>query len=197
MKILRTSGTVKLANRSTASLLGECKLTITIDDRTFHNVLFYVLSPLAADVIIGTDIMERFKSVTFHFGGKQAAIHSNAVSHLEEYPAIFKFLTPDCHPIAVKSRSYSKSDKQFFEKEVQRLLSLNKIHKSKSPWRAQPLRVKKNNHSDDDKDRMVIDYSMTINKFTLLDAFPLPKVSDIVNAVAKFNVLSTCGLSEL
>ena len=116
-------------------------MTISIDNETIHNVHFYVLSTLAADIIIGTDIMKRFKCVTFHFGGEQAAIHSNAVS--QEYPAIFKFLTTDCHPIAVKSRSYSKSDKIFFQKEVQRLMNNSKIQKSKSPWRAQPLCDKK------------------------------------------------------
>ena len=39
---------------------------------------------------------------------------------------------------------------------------------SQSPWRAQILVVSPENH----KKRLVVDYSQTINRFTLLDAYP-------------------------
>ena len=41
---------------------------------------------------------------------------------------------------------------------------------------------------------MVIDYSQTINKFTLLDAFPLPRIDDLVNEMAQYRVFSTVDL---
>ena len=41
---------------------------------------------------------------------------------------------------------------------------------------------------------MVVDYSQTINRFTLLDAFPLPRISDQVNAIAQYRVFSTIDL---
>ena len=44
------------------------------------------------------------------------------------------------------------------------------IEPSVSPWRAQVLVTSSENH----KRRMVIDYSDAINKFTELDAYPMP-----------------------
>ncbi len=41
---------------------------------------------------------------------------------------------------------------------------------------------------------MVIDSSQTINKFTQLDAFPLPRIEGIVNNVAQYKVFSTTDL---
>lgn len=43
---------------------------------------------------------------------------------------------------------------------------------------------------------MVIDYSQTINRFTLLDAFPLPRISDLVNDIAQYRVYSTIDLQS-
>ena len=44
------------------------------------------------------------------------------------------------------------------------------------------------------KKRMVIDYSQTINRFTLLDAYPLPRIDDTINAIAQYQVFSTNDL---
>jgi len=41
---------------------------------------------------------------------------------------------------------------------------------------------------------MVIDYSQMINRFTLLDAFPLPRINDLVNNIAQYRVYSTIDL---
>ena len=54
------------------------------------------------------------------------------------------------------------------------------------------------------KKRLVIDYSQTINKFTLLDAFPLPRINDLIKditqnrflALLTSEVLTTRFLSE-
>lgn len=43
------------------------------------------------------------------------------------------------------------------------------------------------------KKRLAIDYSQTINRFTLVDAFPLPRISDMVK-IAQYRVLSTIDL---
>ena len=44
------------------------------------------------------------------------------------------------------------------------------------------------------KKRLAIDYSQTINRFTLLDAFPLPRINDLVNDIAQYRVFSTTDL---
>ena len=111
LDIHSTMGSVKLADGSSKTLHGECIVSIKLEDERIDNVRLFVLPTLAADVIVGTDVMELFQCVSFHFGGKQPTLHSNAVSNLVQgYPVIFKHLTEDCHPIAVKSRSYSKQD---------------------------------------------------------------------------------------
>ena len=43
---------------------------------------------------------------------------------------------------------------------------------------------------------MVIDYSRTINRFTQLDAYPLPRMQDVVQNVAQYNVYSTLDLKS-
>ena len=41
---------------------------------------------------------------------------------------------------------------------------------------------------------MVVDYSETINKYTQLDAYPLPKIEEMVNKIAQYKVFSTIDL---
>ena len=43
---------------------------------------------------------------------------------------------------------------------------------------------------------MVIDYSRTINMFTLLDAYPLPRIDDQVNQIARGKIFSTLDLKS-
>ena len=54
----------------------------------------------------------------------------------------FANLTPDCHPIATKSRRYSQEDFEFIDKEVKRLLKEGIIGPSRSPWGAQVVVAK-------------------------------------------------------
>ena len=79
---------------------------------------------------------------------------------------IFKNLDPGVKPIATKSRRFHAEDQQFIRSEIKKLLDDNIIETSTSPWRAQVLIADDGRH----KKRMVIDYSRTINKFTLLEA---------------------------
>ena len=48
--------------------------------------------------------------------------------------------------------------------------------------------------NENHKKRMVIDYSQTINRLTLLDAFPLPRIDDTVNQIPQYRVFSTIDL---
>ena len=45
------------------------------------------------------------------------------------------------------------------------------------------------------KKRLVIDYSVTNNRFTLLDAYPLPNIEDMVNLIARDKYFSSTDLS--
>ena len=105
-------------------------------------------------------------------------------------PEPFANLTAHCHPTASKSRRYIQEDSAFIDEEVKRLLKEGIVEPSLSPWRAQVVVTKDENH----KKSLAIDYSQTINRFTLLDAFPLPRISDMVNKIAQYRVFSTIDL---
>ena len=72
------------------------------------------------------------------------------------------------------------------------MLSEGIIERSRSPWRAQVVVASDDNH----KKRLVIDYSQTINRFTELDAYPLPNINDFVNNVARYKVFSSIDLKS-
>jgi len=74
-------------------------------------------------------------------------------------PKLFEHLQANCKPIATRSQSYSKVDQAFIKSEIQRLLADDIIESSSSPWRAQVLIV----HTPV-KQRLVVDYSQTINQ---------------------------------
>ena len=76
--------------------------------------------------------------------------------------------------------------------ETDKLLNENRIERSNSPWRAQPLVV----DNKKGKRRMCIDYSRTINLFTKLDAYSLSSIESIVNKVSKWKRISTLALKS-
>ena len=93
-------------------------------------------------------------------------------------------------PIATPSRRFNLVDMQFIRKEVEKLLAQGVIEPSRSPWRSRVLVTKDERH----KRHMVIDYSQTINRFTALDAYPLPRIDQQVNELAKCKWFSTLDL---
>jgi hypothetical protein len=142
-------------------------------------------------MILGLDFQSKHKNVVFNYGGPEPPLVVCGFSMLNmDPPEPFANLTPDCYPIATKSRRYSQEDLLFIDSEVERLLKEGIIERSKSPWRAQVVVTKDENH----KKRLAIDYSQTINKFTLLDAFPLPRIDELVNQIAQYRVFSTIDL---
>ena len=46
------------------------------------------------------------------------------------------------------------------------------------------------------KKRMVIDYSQTVNRFTHLDVYPLPRIDELINEIAKTKYYSTVDLKS-
>ena len=95
-------------------------------------------------------------------------------------PSLFPNLSPDLKPVSTSSRKFSKLDEDFIHEEVQTLLREGIIEVSQSPWRAQVLVAMDERH----KRRMVVDYSRTIKRFTLLDAYPIPRIHDLVHKLA-------------
>ena len=95
--------------------------------------------------------------------------------------------------MATKSRRFNAADPKFIDAEVNRLHSAGIIRPSVSPWRAQILME---NNKKSGKKRLCVDYSQTINLFTQLDAYSLPRIDDLVNKLSAYRVLSTFDLKS-
>ena len=173
-------------------ITGFVKTDLIIGKNVYTNLKLSLLENLCVDIILGLDFQTQHDSVKFRFGGTKPEIEVCGLTTLNvEPPELFPNLPSDCKPIATKSRRYSTPDKQFIEKETRKLLSEGIIEPSNSPWRAQVV-VTKDGH----KKRLAIDYSQTINKYTQLDAYPLPRIDDFVNNIAQFKVFSSIDLKS-
>ena len=119
-----------------------------------------------ANILLGLDFQTKHKRVILEYGGTLPPLVPYAVTHAkmeqhvnEPLPSMevdliqpFTNLSPDCKPIATKSRRYSADDRHFITGEVRCLVKQSIIEPSNSPWQAQVL-VKNENH----KKRLVID----------------------------------------
>ena len=153
------------------------------------------MKDLCADMIIGLDILSDYKSVTLEFGGPKPPAFVSAAARLIKTPKLFGQLEEDSHPVSIKSRRYSNIDKTFIRVEVKKLLEAGIIKECESPWRAQVL-VHQGNENH--KKHLVIDYSQTINRFTKLDAYPVPRIDEMVEDISKhkYYSMSTLDLSS-
>ncbi|XP_071836380.1 uncharacterized protein [Apostichopus japonicus] len=159
---LKPSGvSVNMASSSlSVKTKGVCYVDIVLNRHCYKNVILGVLPGLCADVILGQDFQQKHSSVILKYGGELPPLVLCGLTTLRtEPPQLFANLSPDIHPVAAKSRRYSSDDKKFIAAETQRLLRKGIIEKSNSPWRAQVVVTKDENH----KKRLAIDYSETID----------------------------------
>ena len=190
-KIVSKWGKVSLANGEVVDTPGYVLVNLCVNDRSYNEVKLVILPDAISEVILGRDFQSRHSKVIFQYGGDLPPLVCSLGTLNVEPPALFHNLTLDCHPIAAKSRRYSQADREFIRVEVGRLLGEGIIQRSKSPWRAQ---VVVTGGRPNQKKRLAIDYSETINRFTLLDAYPLPRIDDTVTKIAQYNVWSTIDL---
>ncbi|KRZ75194.1 Retrovirus-related Pol polyprotein from transposon gypsy [Trichinella papuae] len=194
LKLLSADGKLLMASTSFQSrLTGYAIADIELHGFHYSNSKLHVIPNACTDVIIRQDILQLHFNLTNSFGGPKAPLTICGLALAKIHaPSLFVNLSKNCKPVAVKSRRYSVAEAKFINNEVRLLLAENIIEESCSPWRAQTLVVTSDNH----KKRMVIDYSQTINRLTLLDAYPLPKINDMVQAISKYRFFSTVNLKS-
>ena len=176
----------------TSSTQGHCLVDLTLGKHQYSKVKLLILQDLCADVVVGHDILGQHSSLMLRFGGQRPPLNvCNLLCAKVLPPALFGNLAPDTKPIAIRSRRYSEDHCKFIRSEVERLISEGIIEPSRSPWRAQVVVVNQGS-----KKRLVVDYSQTINKFTQLDAYPLPNIESFVGKVAQYNVFSAIDLKS-
>ena len=176
-------------------------MKLILNNRIYPSFRFLVMKDLCCDIVLGHDFQELHSKVTFEYLGDLPEVivnENNSLCILEaaevDLPTLFPNITPKCKPIATKSRRFSKEDTEFIGSEVNKLLADNVIETSISPWRAQVVIA-----SDEfgrHRKRMAIDYSQTINVYTELDAYPLPRIDDLVSNLAKYKFYSTFDLKS-
>lgn len=192
--VLPSSSVITLASTQHKSFtLGHCFLSLQHNQNIYPSFRLSVLRDLCADILLGHDFLKLHKSVKIPFKGDKPSFSLCGLIAAQIEPlTLFAHLDPNCKPVAIKSRRHSSNDEVFIASEVKRLLEQQIIEPSKSPWRAQVL-VTTNERQ---KKRMVIDYSQTINRFTHLDAYPLPRIDDMSNKIAKYRIFSTLDLES-
>lgn len=142
--------------------------------------------------------MSQHSSVTVEFGGPKSNLNvsncgtCSVLSALVETPRLFSNLSSSCKPIATKSRRFSKDDTIFISSEIDKMCKDGVIEESNSPWRAQVLVVA----NERQRKRLVVDYSQTINRYTPLDAYPLPKMHDLAEKLSHYKIFSSLDLKS-
>lgn len=169
-----------------AEIAVYCIVDLNLLGREYTNSHLNVISDLCTDIILGTDFQEQHESVIKYGGSKPTLTFCTLTIINVNIPTLFANLSTHCKPTATKPQKFSRPDQHFIDSGTQHLLKEGIIEPSLSPWRAQPLVVKEDrNH----RKRTVIDYSQTVNKYTLLDACPMPNIESTVNQLSPVQVL--------
>ena len=194
------SCTAMASTQFKAEVLGMVSAKIEIFDQTYNCFPLGVMKNLCCNVILGQNFMKLHKEVIFQTNGDRPSIQlcnesysviSVAAAKVDPVRP-FRFLDSNIKPIATRSRKFNSDDRLFIKQEIENLLKEGIIEPASSPWRAQVLVTKDERH----KRRMVVDYSQTINRFTHLDAYPLPKIDHQINSIAKCKIYSTLDLKS-
>ena len=132
------------------------------------------------------------------------AIRSDLYNLLSEYQDIFdwsgenlgrthlmhhKIETEDVQPIRARPYRLAPVEAEALKKELDKLCKLRVIRPSSSPWAAPVILVKKKNGDY----RLVVDYRK-LNAVTKKDAYPLPRIDDLLDALGNARIFSALDL---
>ena len=98
-----------------STTLGHCIVSLHLSGREYKNIKLSVMANLCCDVILGHSFLCEHSSVEIPFGGPLPHLTVCRLTTIINipYPSLFTNLTPDCRPIAVKSRRQSIPDTKF------------------------------------------------------------------------------------
>lgn len=98
----------------------------------------------------------------------------------------FEINTGNSQPIQISRYRLGKPIEDKAEEEIKKLLKNGIIRKSSSPWCSPIVVVPKK----DNKVRLCVDYR-ALNKVTLKDSYPLPRIDDILDSLRGSEIFST------
>src|SRR5260364_41307 len=99
--------------------------------------------------------------------------------------------TEDVHPICSCSYSVPPNEQEFIQTELQKMLEHKLIQTSDSSWASSVVLVRKKNG----KLRFCVDYRK-LNAITKKDAYPLPCIDKMLNALSGCSWFSTLDLAS-
>ena len=142
LKLNKSRMEISLASSVRACSPGYILQDLILSRTKYESVKLLVLPGLCCDILLGQDFQEQHENIVINYGGKKPnLVISNeptcslAVAQVPE-PELFPNISPDCKPVATKSRRFSAADKDFIDEQVRSLLSEGVIENSSSPWRA-------------------------------------------------------------
>jgi len=194
--------------------IGYSKIVVQIEDaKFFHDVL---VSKFKYPLLLGMDFLQKHKFV-INFRNNTISNNSkidlnltsisepkiNSIdSFMKKYadvfndkPSIakvepFKIRLLDNKPLNITYR-LAKSEDEIVQKEIENMLNQGIIRKSKSPYSFPLVVVKKKDNSN----RICVDFR-ALNKVTIKDSFPLPRVDDILNNIGNAKYFSKLDFSS-
>ena len=117
-------GKVTMATTAfTTDTEGCCEVDIYVQGRSYKDVRMSVLPNLCSDVILGHEFLKLHDSIQLVFGGAEELRVCGMTTLKVTPPSPFVNLSPDCKPIATKSRRYSVAEQRFIDSEIGRMLS--------------------------------------------------------------------------
>ena len=167
------------------ALIDSCSSESFINEQV-ANRLKLTLSPSTRNISMALTTLK-----TDIIGCCTADITLNNCTYTNVILSVLKDLCSD----VILGHDFQKRHKRVtIAEEISRLMSENIIEHSTSPWRAQVVVVKSTSHPE--KKRLCVDYSQTVNQYTEVDAYPLPRIDDMINNLAKYRVFFTFDLKN-
>ena len=193
LKISPNNRKITMASASLQTELeGHCYCDLFYNKEKYESIKLHVMDNLCCEIILGHEFMAEHQSLQINFNGQRPSLVCSLQAMNITPPRLFTNLAPIPKPVCAPSRKFPPANQKFIKEEVIRLQREGIIEQSNSPWRAQVLVTSNERH----KRRMVVDYSSTINRYTYLDAFPLPNINELAEKVAQFKYFSRLDLKS-
>lgn len=156
-----------------------CNICSTINNESIHTIKPY--ESLTIDQReLATAIIEKYKEISFEQKGLG---RTSLMEHTIE--------TGDAPPIRIKQYPLSPEKKLALQKELDKMLELDVVTTSESPWNNPAILVKKSNGDW----RFCLD-CRKLNSITKGDSYSIPYIPQILDSLKEARFLSTIDLSS-
>ena len=174
----------RLIGDKPVKIIGSATAHLSIEGHKWEDT-FSVATKLWDPAILGSSALSQFESITIKYQSLAPPlfITSNANLPVDESgeqnyinlePCANVSLQENVSPIRCLSGFRSEEDQEFIRQEIKKLAKAGVIEKSQSPWRAPVVGSKTADH----KKPMCNDYSTTVSRYTVPDAYPIKSLNN-------------------